>query len=270
MTSTAELKFLLTLLSCSDYSSPLGAAGFKSFTGKPQLCKELGDRGWIDYSKEITWVKLLPAGKSLLDLDTTSLPVEAEAVKMLTHLATKPAGKVKLQQITLGKLTNAQKQAILSPLADRGFVELEWQMQRLRGSVRLTAQGLDYLREDYHPKGTAVVSLTLLGHYVAFLRKGVASEVVETPVQLDDAGVLERIKTLDAELGTENYLPIYALRQKLEMGREDVDQALYRLQKTDQIELSSLQETEGYTAEQIEAGIPQPIGGPLFFISLIE
>ncbi len=270
MTSTAELKFLLILLSCSDYSSPLGAASFKSFTGKPQLCLELGERGWIEYSKEITGVKLLPAGTSLLEMDTTSLPVEAEALRMLKQLASKPAGKVKLQDIS-GK-TNAKKQAVLVPLADRGFVELEWQMQRAGGSVKLTPQGLDYLREDYHPKGTAVVSLTLLGHYVAFLRKAsggtVAQATVETPVQLDDAGILERIKALDAELGTENYLPIYALRQKLGMGREDFDNALYRLQKTDQIDLSSLQETEAYTAEQIEAGIAQPIGGPLFFISL--
>jgi hypothetical protein len=274
MTSTAELKFLLILLSCDDYASPLGAKAFKSFVGKPLLCLELGERGWIEYSKEIAWVRLLPAGKALLDLDQTSLPVEAEALKMLKQLADKPAGKVKLQQITLGKLTIAQKQAILSPLADRGFVELEWQMQRAGGSVKLTPQGLDYLREDYHPKGTAVVSLTLLGHYVAFLRKAaggvVAQAAVETTVQLDDAGVLGRIKALDTELGTDNYLPIYALRQTLGMGREDFDQALYRLQKTDQIDLSSLQETEGYTADQIDAGMAQPIGGPLFFISLIE
>jgi hypothetical protein len=265
MTPT-ELKFLLTLLGCRDYSSLLGAACLKSFAGKPQLCKDLGNRSWIDYSKEITWVKLLPAGRSLLDLDTTGLPIEVEELKMLKNLALKPTGKVKLKDL-YGR-TNAQKQAILSPLADRGFVELEWQMQRAGGSVRLTAQGLDYLREDYRPKGAAVVSLNLLSHYVTFLRKGVTPKTDKTSVQLDDAGVLERIKTLDAELGTDNYLPIYALRQKLEMGREDVDQALYRLQKTDQIELSSLQETEGYTAEQIEAGIPQPIGGPLFFISL--
>jgi hypothetical protein len=267
MTSTAELKFLLILLSCSDYSSPLGAASFKSFAGKPQLCKELGERGWIDYSKEIAWIKLLPAGTSLLEMDTTSLPIEATLMTMLKQLASKPAGKIKMQDIS-GK-TNAKKQAALSPLADRGFIELEWQMQRAGGSVRLTQQGLDYLREDYHPKGLALINLNLLGHYVAFLRKAPeAKPVVEAALQLDDAGVLEQIKSLDAELGTENYLPIYALRQKLGMGREDFDQALYRLQKTDQIELSSLQETEGYTAEQIEAGIAQPIGGPLFFISL--
>jgi hypothetical protein len=268
MTSTAELKFLLILLSCDDYSSPLGAAGFKSFTGKPQLCLELGERGWIEYSKEIAWVRLLPAGTSLLEMDTTSLPIEATAMNMLKQLASKPAGKIKMQDIS-GK-TNAKKQAVLSPLADRGFIELEWQMQRAGGSVRLTQQGLDYLREDYHPKGLALINLNLLGHYVAFLRRAPeeAKPVVETALQLDDAGILDQIKSLDAELGTENYLPIYALRQKLGMGREDFDQALYRLQKTDQIEMSSLQETEAYTAEQIEAGIPQPIGGPLFFISL--
>jgi hypothetical protein len=268
--TSAELKFLLTLLNCSDYSSPLSAICFKSFTGKPQLCKDLGERGWIDYSKEIAWVKLLPAGQSLLELDTTNLPIEAEALKMLNQLVARPAGKVKLQDISGG--TNPKKQAILSPLADRGFVELEWQMQRAKGTVRLTAQGLDYLREDYHPQGLPLINLNLLGYYVAFLRKGsgVASTTVETPLELDDAGILVQIKTLDAELGTENYLPIYALRQKVGMGRENFDQALYRLQKTDQIELSSLQETEGHTAEQIEAGIPQPIGGPLFFISLTE
>ncbi|NJM48180.1 MAG: transcription factor RcaD [Alkalinema sp. RU_4_3] len=268
MTSTAELKFLLILLSCDNYASPLGAKAFKSFTGKPQLCLELGERGWIEYSKEIAGVKLLPAGTALLEMDTTSLPVEAAAMTMLKQLAAKPAGKVKLQDIS-GK-TNAKKQAVLVPLADRGFIELEWQMQKAGGSVKLTQQGLDYLREDYHPKGTAVVSLTLLGHYVAFLRKGVVQSVAETPVQLDDAGILAQIKALDAELGTENYLPIYALRQKLGIGREDFDNALYRLQKTDKIDLSSLQEMEGYTAAEIDAGIPQPIGGPLFFIGLTE
>ena len=80
------------------------------------------------------------------------------------------------------------------------------------------------------------------------------------------------IQNLDRELATDNYLPIFYLRQKLQppLSREEVDQALYRLQRNDKIELSSLQEAIAYTPEQIEAGIPQDIGGPLFFIIVTE
>ncbi|PSO60788.1 MAG: transcription factor RcaD, partial [Cyanobacteria bacterium QH_2_48_84] len=50
------------------------------------------------------------------------------------------------------------------------------------------------------------------------------------------------------------------------LSREDLDWALYRLEKNNQIELSALQETMQYTTEQIQAGIPQDVGGSLFFI----
>ena len=84
----------------------------------------------------------------------------------------------------------------------------------------------------------------------------------------NDEGVLKTIRDLDRELGTENYLPIFHLRQKLQppLSRHELDSALYRLEEQDLIELSSLQEAIHYTSEQIDAGIPQEIGGPLFFI----
>ncbi|NEO79496.1 MAG: transcription factor RcaD, partial [Moorea sp. SIO4G3] len=70
------------------------------------------------------------------------------------------------------------------------------------------------------------------------------------------------------ELGTENYLPLFHLRQKLQppLSREELDKALYSLQAEDKIDLSALQEANMYTEEQIEAGIPQNTGGRLFFI----
>jgi len=55
-------------------------------------------------------------------------------------------------------------------------------------------------------------------------------------------------------MNTENYLPIFHLRQRTSLSREKLDQALYRLQQNDQIELSSLQHVT-YTPEQIDAGI---------------
>lgn len=76
---------------------------------------------------------------------------------------------------------------------------------------------------------------------------------------------MQIIRDLDRQLGTDNYLPIFHLRQKFQppLSREQLDQLLYRLQRNDRIDLSSLQEVSAYTPEQIDAGIPQDIGGPL-------
>jgi hypothetical protein len=273
MKSTAELKFLLTLLGRPDYRALLSATCFGSFKGKHQLCQDLSDRGWLDCSREIAAVTLLPAGRSLLELDPATLPIDIAAWKVLKKLALQ-SGKVLPAKISIPQLKADARQVVLESLDDRGFVELAWKIKREKAEVWLTPQGLEYLREDFLPAGKATISLDLLKPYVQFLRKsqGVMSSSVAAlegaPRSWSDAEILQVVQALDAELGTENYLPIFHLRQKLAIGRDDVDQALYRLQKTDRIELSSLQETDAYTAEQIDAGIPQNVGGPLFFVSL--
>lgn len=65
---------------------------------------------------------------------------------------------------------------------------------------------------------------------------------VETIINPSDEKIWQIIEKLDSELGTENYLPIFHLRQKLEppMSRDELDQPLYRLQKIDKIELRGL------------------------------
>ena len=88
---------------------------------------------------------------------------------------------------------------------------------------------------------------------------------------ISDKEILETIKALDEEHGTDNYLPIYLYRAALpQLTRKEQDHALYRLAATDRIELSTLQEVRSYTVEQVEAGIPQDIGGRLFFIVVEE
>jgi trehalose-6-phosphate synthase len=129
-----------------------------------------------------------------------------------------------------------------------------------------------------------VISLELLGNYLLFLRKSLPSQVNPSvsvaqpqpslssePVLTQkptDTEILQLIQQLNKKLGTDNYLPIFHLRQKLQppLSRDDLDQALYRLQREDKIELSSLVEAMHYTSEQLQAGIPQEIGGSLFFI----
>ena len=72
-------------------------------------------------------------------------------------------------------------------------------------------------------------------------------------------------------VGSENYLPIYHLREKLQppLTREALDSLLYELQRTDRIELSSLHNQDDYSDRQMSAGISQSNGGALFFISVI-
>lgn len=86
-----------------------------------------------------------------------------------------------------------------------------------------------------------------------------------------DEEVLQTIRDLDRELHTNNYLPIFYLRQKLQppLSGEELEQALYRLEGNDKIELSALVEASRYEPAQVNAGIKQRSGSPLFFIKVI-
>jgi hypothetical protein len=277
MKSNTELKFLLVLLGCSNYRSPLTHKNFASFKGKAKLCFDLANRGWLDYTREIASVKILPAGKALLKLDANQLPIDTVALKVLEEIA-QATGKIKAT--TLKKVKPADRQLVLQGLGDRGLVEVEIQPAAKQAEVWLTSVGLEYLREDYHPAGKLpAISLDLLHNYLQFLRKpqSIKAASVAVPVavadsftELSDTEVLQTIVALDQELGTENYLPLFQLRQHLPLSRDFLDQVLYRLQRHDRIELGTLQEVSAYQPEQIDAGIPQDIGGPLFFVSVIE
>lgn len=148
--------------------------------------------------------------------------------------------------------------------------------------VCLTEQGKEYLIKGYNCKGYhSVLSLDLLNNYLDFLRNFFLSTsdlncinqkiepltTIKQPI-LTDEDILQTIIDLDRELGTDNYLPIFYLREKLQppLAREELDAALYRLQKQDKLELSSLLVAENYSQSQINAGITQTIGGKLFFL----
>lgn len=85
----------------------------------------------------------------------------------------------------------------------------------------------------------------------------------------DEDQLLTTIVATDRELGTENYVPIYAVRPLLPWKRDRFDRALYNLSKTDRLDLSTLQEANAYTPDQIDAGIPQNIGGSIFFLTVL-
>ncbi|MBO1059841.1 MAG: transcription factor RcaD [Aphanizomenon flos-aquae CP01] len=274
---TNQLKFLLKLLGCANYRTVLSSSTFDVFKSeKNKICRDLGELEYVDYSREVATVKILPAGQALLKLDSTQLPIDNKELKVLEKIS-KSSGKIAPSEIKVSALKSDERDVILKTLSERGLIAAEIKMKRLKADIWLTERGIEFLRDEYVPnKGNnPVISLDLLGNYVQFLRKNlrVKSEQVSTSVSdinsnISDEEILETIKKLDRELGTENYLPIFHLRQKLQppLLRDDLDQALYRLQKSDKIDFSTLQEVSAYTPEQIDAGIPQNIGGQLFFL----
>lgn len=312
-----ELKFVLKLLGSPDYQAPIASIKPNLRTKaseRDSLCRVLRDRGLVDCDEQVTRFRLAPAGRALLKLDTQRLPVSEDEITLLQ------AGRDGSVEVKDVPLSGDRLQAVIGRSLDRGFIKAE---KTKIETVWLTQRGLDYLREEFSPSGTALeLSLDHLSEYLRFLRKfqthspqaqttrsptvsptpadmidpfpeaqigvkaspsttdrpqnptlTVSSNQVPTqnsPPQTPITGdqLYDLIAQLDREYNTNNYLPIYHLRDRLQgaLDRDTLDRALYTLQRQDRIELSSLQEAAHYTAEQVNAGIPQDIGGPLFFL----
>jgi len=273
--NTDELKFLLKLLGCTKYRSLLTASIFKAFKGKEKICRDLSDRDLVDFSQEIAAVKILPPGCALLKIEPALSPLTDRELKVLEKIS-KAVGKITPSKITVSPLKAPEKEEILKTLSDRGLIEAETKIKKTKAEVWLTQRGIEYLRDDYNPnKGVSpVLSLDLLNNYLQFLRKSLRVPEPVSPIEpastLSEEEVLQIIRKLDADVGTDNYLPIFHLRQKLQppLTRDELDSVLYRLEKANTIELSTLAEPQEYNPEQIEAGIPQISGGSLFFITV--
>lgn len=273
-----ELKFLLKLIGRENYQGKISELKPNSKTKVSEtekICRTLCDRELVTCSETITKIKIHSAGKALLKVDTDNLAISDDELKILKACATEP--------ITPGKtkVTPAKKrEELINKLVERGLITATaTKIER----VLLTERGKKTLLEEYKPQGTnSVLSLDLLHNYVRFLRKNLCSGSFQSPITVNkefnnnggngkkpaDEKILRTIIDLDKELGTNNYLPIFHLRHKLQppLSRKELDEALYRLQRQDKLELSSLVEAFHYTKEQIEAGIPQDVGGSLFFL----
>jgi hypothetical protein len=276
-----ELKFLLKLLSFPNYRARLSQIQPTPKMRSPErhsICRELCDRELVACREQIKKLSISAPGKSLLEIDSSQLPVTKEEVKVLqaSNKGTITPGKTGLPP--------ANRETIIQGLATRGFIKVEKEIRE----VWLTERGQQFLTEDYQSSSTSAnITLKMLTDYLRLIRKAQASSAVIPPVSsvtetattpatptnnltsdLTDEDILQTIRDLDAELGTDNYVPIYKLRDKVQppLSREELDQALYRLQRHDKIELSSLQEGMNYTPEQIAGGIRLELGGYLFFI----
>jgi len=269
-----ELKFLLKLLGKQDYKAPVSEVkpNLKTKAAeRDKICRQLGDRSLVSYTEEITKIKITPPGKELLKFDAADLQITSDEVKVLKTCA---QGITKSTDI---KLKPAQtRDTAIQKLIERGMIKVA---EAKLKEVWLTDRGKEYLGKEYNPGGGGNITLSknMFADYLQFIRKYQQVQVINTTTKPltekpTDEEILKAIAALNKELLTNNYLPIFHLRNKFQppLTREELDQALYRLESEDKIELSSLQETRNYTKEQIQAGIPQDIGGTLFFIMVTE
>lgn len=275
MKTIDELKFVLKLLGCSNYRSLLSAKVLSSCKRKHQICQDLNKSNIVDFTQEIKTIKLLPTGREILKLEDVTLLLNTHEKKILELMA-KTSKSITPSNLTIKSLKSTQKEVILQSLVEKGFIAITSGMKRQKAEVWLTDRGLSYLRNEFIPDRTnhPVISLALLGNYLTFLRT--YSDSPRTPItqfsnEPNDEEILQLIKQLDRQLKTNNYLPIFYLREKLQppLSREELDRSLYRLQRADKIELSTIVHTQDYTPEQLNAGIEQRIGIPLFFIEVI-
>lgn len=81
-----ERKFLLKLFEASEYRAPISVLkpnGRTSLAKCDRICQSLSEKGLVDYDTEIFRFTLSAPGRMLLTLQTTSLPVTPDELKLL-------------------------------------------------------------------------------------------------------------------------------------------------------------------------------------------
>lgn len=280
-----ELKFILKLLGFEEYRAPiteLNPGENTSASERDGICRYWANREIVNYSYKIQQFKIEPPGQALLNQDEAQYLLSPEQLFIL-----KACSEKSIKPGDLGKkVPVAERQSIIQDLAAKGLVKSTKNVQIKE--VWLTERGKEYLKEEFIPSEgkNPAVSFNLLRNYIEFLRKvfRTNSKQINPPdlkqetnrqeflAKPSDDEVLQTIKELDRQLGTNNYLPIFHLRQKLQppLSRDELDQILYRLQREDKLEMNSLIEGMRYPEEQIQAGIAQDSSSPLFFLEVID
>jgi predicted transcriptional regulator len=175
MMESNELKFVLKLLGCNDYRSLISAPVFDSFKqDKSKICHALSDRGYLDFDREIISASITSAGKNVLKMDITKLPITPAEHKIL-QVMLQAGGKVVPSQMKGMKNIKAiDRDRSIGDLAAQGLVKTESGIRKQKAEVWLTQKGQNFLRHEFTAKSThPTISLDLLTNYLLFLRKPV-------------------------------------------------------------------------------------------------
>ncbi|WP_346289398.1 hypothetical protein [Sphaerothrix gracilis] len=165
--TSPELQFLMRLLAHPDYRAPLSqlAPTKTPAAQRDRLCRQLGQKGLVDYTETVSRFSLSAAGRTLLKLDNYNLLVTPDELLTLKSAA---KGSLSPGQIH-PKVAASSRQQIIQALATRKLVKIsQVQLQE----AWLTSQGQNFLRYHYCPQGsTPALTLTMLGNYLKFMRQ---------------------------------------------------------------------------------------------------
>ncbi len=271
---TTEIKFLLKLLAYQNHRTSISkirlGSTVKAFV-RNQVCTQLNKRGLIEFTEKVVKIKISAEGITALDEDSRRLtPLQLKVLKACQKKAISPSDT---------RVSAAQgRETLIKELAAKGLITVSTKINE----VWLTDAGRKYLAEEYTPTGggNIILNKKMLGDYLEFLRGYFSTAQPDEDVtppstallpqdeKKDDNEIYQAIAYLDQERLCDNYLPIFYLRNRFPyITRDSLDQALYRLQFSGRIDFSTIAEVSAYTAEEIDAGIPQPVGGGLFYLS---
>ena len=299
-----ELKFLLKLAGLPGQKGKISEIKPNSkakIADTEKICRQLRDRAFVACEEEITQFQISSVGKASLKLNLNKLPLTAEEVNIL-----KACSQTLITPQNLKITPVKTRNAFINSLLEKGLITIVATKIKQVWLTDIGKKYLlqEYNPQGNYP----VLSLHLLKNYLSLFRQNylfsnsnpeivnhnnlqkqqekVAEQIANREIvnsdwvkstsqkqngkvnHIDDRELLKTIVALDRQLGTDNYLPIFYLRERLQsfVSREELDLALYRLQRQDKLELSSIVESAQYTREQLQAGIPQNIGGCLFFL----
>ncbi|MGB3670035.1 MAG: hypothetical protein WA984_07995, partial [Phormidesmis sp.] len=146
-----ELKFLLKLLGCEGYRGKMTDLNPNSKTKaseRDRICMALGTEDIVEYDSQVARFSLAPPGRTLLGLDTTSLPVTPDELKVL-QACQKAKGST-----TPGTITGVSadsRQALIRSLTKRGMLKINKEDIK---EAWLTDKGKQFLLYEYEPVGS--------------------------------------------------------------------------------------------------------------------
>lgn len=141
---TVELKFLLKLLGCEGYRGKIRDLTPNSKTSaseRDRICKTLSEKGLVEYDSEILCFTITPPGRVLLTLDTTSLPVTPDELKLLKACK----GSMTLEKLG-SRVPPGYGQQLVSNLVSRKLLKVS---KCTITEVRLTLKGRQVLQDAY-------------------------------------------------------------------------------------------------------------------------
>jgi len=154
----AELKFLMKLWNCEGYRSdishlsptpktPVSKRDLPAEGRCHHICQSLAEKGLVDYDTEIFRFALSAPGRMLLSLQTTSLPVTPDELKLLRGCK----GSMTLKKLG-SRVPPGSGQQLVSSLVSRKLLKVT---KSQITEVRLTKQGQQFLHNTGHRNSAA-------------------------------------------------------------------------------------------------------------------